>query len=135
MDLLLTAALIGGMRLAVRSVMERPPRGAVLPKGREVLIVGAGEAGQLVAREMQRNPELAPDADRFVDDDPRKRGMRIHGLKVLGTTPRADRLLDEIEPDEVIIAIPSAPGVVRERVVRSAATATSRSGRCRGSSS
>jgi FlaA1/EpsC-like NDP-sugar epimerase len=118
MDLLLTAALIGGVRLAVRSVVERPPRGAVLPKGEEVLIVGAGEAGQLVAREMQRSPELGETPIGFVDDDPRKRGMRIHGLKVLGTTSELPRVLDEIPPDEVIIAIPSAPGIVRGRVVR-----------------
>jgi FlaA1/EpsC-like NDP-sugar epimerase len=117
MDLLLTAALIGGVRLGVRSVIERPPRGAVLPKGQEVLIVGAGEAGQLVAREMQRSPELRQTPIGFVDDDPRKRGMRILGLKVLGTTAQLDRVLDDITPDEVIIAIPSAPGVVRGRVV------------------
>src|SRR5919109_523461 len=92
MDLLLTIALIGGVRLAVRSVVERPPRGAVLPKGEEVLIVGAGEAGQLIAREMQRSPELGQTPIGFVDDDPRKRGMRIHGLKVLGTTRRLDRV-------------------------------------------
>ena len=54
-----------------------------------MLIVGAGEAGQLVAREMQRSPELRQTPIGFVDDDPRKRGMRIHGLKVLGTTERA----------------------------------------------
>jgi FlaA1/EpsC-like NDP-sugar epimerase len=118
MDLLLTTALIGGARLVVRSVVERPPRGAVLPKGEEVLIVGAGEAGQLIAREMQRSPELGETAIGFVDDDPRKRGMRIHGLKVLGTTSELPRVLDEIPPHEVIIAIPSAPGVVRGRVVR-----------------
>jgi FlaA1/EpsC-like NDP-sugar epimerase len=118
MDLLLTVALVGGARLAVRSVLERPPRGAVLPRGREVLIVGAGEAGQLIAREMQRSPELGQVAIGFVDDDPRKRGMRILDLKVLGTTNQLDRLLDEVEPDEVIIAIPSAPGVLREKVVR-----------------
>jgi FlaA1/EpsC-like NDP-sugar epimerase len=118
MDLLLTIALVGGVRLAVRSVLERPPRGAVLPKGREVVIVGAGEAGQLIVREMQRSPELGQAPIGFVDDDPRKRGMRILGLKVLGTTSQFDRLLDEAEPDEVIIAIPSAPGVVREKVVR-----------------
>jgi FlaA1/EpsC-like NDP-sugar epimerase len=70
-DLLLTIALIGGVRLAVRSVIERPPRGAVLPKGEEVLIVGGGEAGQLVAREMQRSPELGQTPIGFVDDDPR----------------------------------------------------------------
>jgi FlaA1/EpsC-like NDP-sugar epimerase len=118
MDLLLTVALIGGVRLAVRSVVERPPRGAVLPKGEEVLIIGAGEAGQLIAREMQRSPELGETPIGFVDDDPRKRGMRIHGLKVLGTTSELPVVLDEVTPDEVIIAIPSAPGVVRGRVVR-----------------
>jgi FlaA1/EpsC-like NDP-sugar epimerase len=118
MDLLLTIALVGGIRLAVRSVLERPPRGAVLPRGREVLIIGAGEAGQLVVREMQRSPELEQVPIGFVDDDPRKRGMRILGLKVLGTTNQLERLLDEVEPDEVIIAIPSAPGILREKVVR-----------------
>ena len=118
MDGLMTLALIGGVRLAIRSVVERPPRGAMLPKGQEVLIVGAGEGGQLVAREMLRTPSLRQTPIGFVDDDPRKRGMRIHELKVLGTTTELDRLLDDVEPDEVIIAIPSAPGVLRERVVR-----------------
>ena len=118
MDLLLTAALVGGARLVVRSVLERPPRGSVLTKGREILIVGAGEAGQLVSREMQRSPELGQTPIGFIDDDPRKRGMRIHDLKVLGTTDKMARLLDDVEPDEVIIAIPSAPGVLREKVVR-----------------
>jgi FlaA1/EpsC-like NDP-sugar epimerase len=118
MDLLLTAALVGGVRLAIRSVIERPPRGAVLPKGQEVLIVGAGEAGQLIAREMQRNAELRQTPIGFIDDDPRKRGMRIHGLKVLDTTRNLPRVLDEITPDEVIIAIPTAAGIVRGGIVR-----------------
>jgi FlaA1/EpsC-like NDP-sugar epimerase len=118
MDLLLTIALIGGSRLAVRSILERPPRGAVLPKGQEVLIVGAGEGGQLIAREMQRAPRLRQTPIGFIDDDPRKRGMRINGLKVLGDTRQIERLLDDAEPDQVIIAIPSAPGVLREQVVR-----------------
>ena len=118
MDLLLTIALIGGSRLAVRSVLERPPRGDLQPKGQEVLIVGAGEGGQLIAREMQRTPRLRQTPIGFVDDDPRKRGMRINGLKVLGDTRQMDRLLDDAEPDQVIIAIPSAPGVLREQVVR-----------------
>jgi FlaA1/EpsC-like NDP-sugar epimerase len=118
MDLLLTVALIGGVRLAVRSVVERPPRGAVLPRGAEILIVGGGEAGQLVAKEMQRSPELGQTPIGFVDDDPRKRGMRILDLKVLGTTSELEQVLDDVTPDEVIIAIPSAPGEVRGKVVR-----------------
>jgi FlaA1/EpsC-like NDP-sugar epimerase len=118
MDLLLTAALIGGVRLVVRSAIERPPRGAVLPKGREVLIVGAGEAGRLIAREMQRSPELGQTPIGFVDDNPGKRGMRIHGLKVLGATAQLNRVLEDVTPDEVIIALPSAAGVVRGGIVR-----------------
>jgi FlaA1/EpsC-like NDP-sugar epimerase len=85
-----------------------------------VLIVGGGDGGRLVARELVRNPALRLRPVGFVDDDPRKQGMKDeHGLKVLGHTDESDfaRVLDEAEPDEVIIAIPSAPGTVRGRVV------------------
>ena len=56
----------------------------------------------------------------FVDDDPLKRGIRIDGVKVLGPTDQLGRILDEAEPDEITIAIPSAPGTLRARVVRAA---------------
>jgi FlaA1/EpsC-like NDP-sugar epimerase len=82
-----------------------------------VLIVGAGNGGQQVVMELRRNPQLSSAPIGFVDDDPRKRGMRIAGLKVLGTTDDLPRVLDGAEPDEVIIAIPSAPGVLRQKVV------------------
>ncbi len=85
-----------------------------------MLIVGGGDGGRLVVRELVRNPDLRLRPVGFVDDDPRKRGMKDeHGLKVLGTTSDADlaRVLDAVEPDEVIIAIPSAPGTLRARVV------------------
>jgi FlaA1/EpsC-like NDP-sugar epimerase len=117
LDLLLTLGLVGGIRFVVRAVLERPFRGALARRGsREVLIVGAGNGGQLVASELRRNPELGIPIG-FVDDDPRKQGMRVGGLKVEGTTDALPRVLDGAEPDEVIIAIPSAPGVVRQKVV------------------
>ncbi|MEA2374587.1 MAG: hypothetical protein QOD53_1050, partial [Thermoleophilaceae bacterium] len=117
LDLLLTLGLVGGVRFLVRAVLERPFRGALAKRGtREVLIVGAGNGGQLVAAELRRNPELGQPIG-FVDDDPRKQGMRVGGLKVEGTTDTLPRVLDGAEPDEVIIAIPSAPGVVRQKVV------------------
>ena len=117
LDFLLTLALVGGARFVVRAVIERPYRGALARRGaREVLIVGAGNGGQLVAAELRRNPDLGiPIA--FVDDDPRKQGMRVAGVKVEGSTAELDRVLDASEPGEVIIAIPSAPGVVRQKVV------------------
>src|SRR5690349_20297211 len=116
MDFLLTALLIAGARLAVRLVLERPNRGSRLPK-HEVLVVGAGSGGQMVVRELQLNPNPGATAIGFVDDDPRKRGMRTLGLKVLGSTKQIDKILDETAPDEVVIAIPSAPGTLRGRIV------------------
>jgi FlaA1/EpsC-like NDP-sugar epimerase len=116
MDLMLTALLLAGARLAVRLIVERPSRGERVPK-HEVLVIGAGSGGQMVVRELQLNPKLGATAIGFVDDDPRKRGMRMAGLKVLGATKEIETILDETEPDEVVIAIPSAPGTLRGKVV------------------
>ncbi|MFL5867416.1 MAG: SDR family NAD(P)-dependent oxidoreductase [Thermoleophilaceae bacterium] len=118
LDFLITLALIAGSRFLVRAAVERPLRAPLIERAtREVLIVGAGNGGQQVAFELRRNPELSSAPIGFVDDDPRKRGMRIAGLKVLGSTDDLPRVLDEAKPEEVIIAIPSAPGVVRLKVV------------------
>jgi FlaA1/EpsC-like NDP-sugar epimerase len=118
---LLSLALLLGSRVLVHLVVEgrlrsfRPAKGA-----REVLVVGGGEGGRLVVRELARNPQLQMRPVGFVDDDPRKLGIKEeYGLRVLGTTAADDlaRVLDKVEPDEVVIAIPSAPGTVRARVV------------------
>jgi FlaA1/EpsC-like NDP-sugar epimerase len=116
-DFLLSAAFLGGARLARRSLAERPSRRASGRKARELLVVGAGSGGQMVVRELKLNPNLGAKAIGFVDDDPRKRGMRTEGVKVLGTTDEIGRILDRTAPDEVVIAIPSAPGVLRAKVV------------------
>src|SRR5690242_5420215 len=115
-DFILTLILIAGARLAVRLIVERPSRGSRLPR-HGVLVVGAGSGGQMVVRELQLNPNLGSTAIGFLDDDPRKRGMRMLGLKVLGSTKQIEKILDETKPDEVVIAIPSAPGDLRGRIV------------------
>ncbi|HEY6778747.1 MAG TPA: nucleoside-diphosphate sugar epimerase/dehydratase [Thermoleophilaceae bacterium] len=119
LDFLLTLAFVSGSRFVVRGLFERPARGSPLLEraAREVLIVGAGNGGQQVAGELRRNPGLQSAPIGYVDDDPRKQGMRVAGHKVLGTTSDLPRVLDNTEPDEVIIAIPSAPGILRQRVV------------------
>jgi FlaA1/EpsC-like NDP-sugar epimerase len=119
-DFMLTLILIAGARLLVRLIVERPSKGDRVPK-HEVLIVGAGKGGQMVVRELRLNPALGGTAIGFVDDDPRKRGMRMNGgVKVLGSTDEIAPILDETDPDEVIIAIPSAPGTLRAKVVAAA---------------
>src|SRR5438270_2211591 len=118
---LLALVFLVGVRALARSVYERRPlafRGG--RKGeRTVLIAGAGEGGRLVVREILRNRELGLVPVGFLDDDPHKRRLRLDGVRVRGNT-EADlpRILDESEPDEVIIAIPSAPGSTRARIVR-----------------
>jgi FlaA1/EpsC-like NDP-sugar epimerase len=119
---LLALALLVGVRALARSAYERRPLAAFRGgrKGeRTVLIAGAGEGGRQVAREILRNRGLGLAPVGFLDDDPDKRRLRIEGVRVRGNT-EADlpRVLDDAEPDEVIIAIPSAPGSTRGRIVR-----------------
>ena len=119
--LLLALALLMASRFAVHLVVEGHVRRFPMAKGaRDVLIVGGGDGGRLVVRELMRNPQLLMRPVGFVDDDPRKLHIKgEYGFKVLGTTASDDlaRVLDETEPDEVVIAIPSAPGTLRARVV------------------
>jgi FlaA1/EpsC-like NDP-sugar epimerase len=116
LDYLLLLAFVAGTRLLARTLIERPS-GGLVAHGKEVLIVGAGDAGQLMVREMQRNRQLHYTPIGFVDDDPRKRGDRIHGVRILGTTDDLPHLLRDNRPDEVLIAIPSAPGSVRRGIL------------------
>ena len=116
---LLSLFLVGGARFVAHAVYERPLRGfRAKADARRILIVGAGDGGRLVLREIMRNPELGLNPVGFVDDDPLKRRQRVDGVRVLGTTEALVDILDEVEPDEVTIAIPSAPGTLRSKVVR-----------------
>jgi FlaA1/EpsC-like NDP-sugar epimerase len=119
---LLSLVFLVGVRALARSIYERRPLAAFRGgrKGeRAVLIAGAGDGGRLVVREIVRNRELGLAPAGFLDDDPSKRGLRIDGVRVRGNTEGdLPRILDEAEPDEVIIAIPSAPGSTRARIVR-----------------
>jgi FlaA1/EpsC-like NDP-sugar epimerase len=116
---LLTLTFVAGSRFAARLLHDPRARGFRPRKdARRILIVGAGDGGRLVLREIVRNPGLALNPVGFVDDDARLRGQRVDGIRVLGNTNELARILDEAEPDEVTIAIPSAPGTLRARVVK-----------------
>jgi FlaA1/EpsC-like NDP-sugar epimerase len=118
--LLLVLAFVMGVRLLARTLIERPAARSIVARGKEVLIVGAGDAAQLILREMLRNPSLGYTPIGLVDDDPRKKNLRLHGIRVLGTTDELPELVRERKPDELLIAIPSASGDVRERIVEMA---------------
>ncbi len=116
-DWLLSILMVGGLRFTLRLLAENRILASVAGRSahtRHVLVVGAGDAGALVVRELQKNPQLNMAAVGFLDDNPSKKGQQIYGLQVFGPLTDLEQTLDSHHVDEVIIAIPSAPG----RVVR-----------------
>ncbi len=116
-DWLLSIFFVGGLRFMVRMVAEN--RGSLSRNGngldlRKTLVVGAGDAGALVVRELQKNPQLNIRPIGFLDDNPAKQKQQIYGVPVIGKITDISSVMDNHKIDEVIIAIPSAPG----RVVR-----------------
>ncbi|HWJ44217.1 MAG TPA: polysaccharide biosynthesis protein, partial [Gaiellaceae bacterium] len=117
LDWLLLLAFVAGTRLIARSLIERPGAASLVARGKEVIVVGAGDAAQLVIREMLKSPALGYTPIGLIDDDPRKKNLRLHGIRVLGTSEELRHILRDNPPDEVLIAIPSAAGGTRQRVV------------------
>lgn len=113
-DMALTLLVVGGTRFVVRAYTEGLVHGN---DERSILIVGAGRAGSTIAREMKRNPQLGMKPIGFVDDDPSKHGIRIHGVKVLGSTDQMSAILRRQSVQNVLIAIPSACGSQIEHIV------------------
>ena len=96
----------GAIRFQSRLVpTRRPSEGA---ERRRVLIVGAGSAGSLIIKDLLRNPSLGLRPIGLVDDDRRKLGRRLHGVPVLGPRTAIPRLVEQRQPDLVLLAIPSA---------------------------
>jgi FlaA1/EpsC-like NDP-sugar epimerase len=107
-------ALVGGSRLVWRLYCER--KGA-LNRGQErILIVGAGDAGEVISREIIRRPDLGKLVG-FVDDDKEKVGKRIHNRKVFGNVEGINDILEKEQVSTVIIAIPTASGKEIKRIV------------------
>jgi len=110
--------LIGGVRMILRLVSQRitaSRSSAIAPK--RVLIIGAGDAGEMVVRQMMAHPEYGYQPVGFIDDDPMKMGREIHRVPIMGGRDAIDRLAAKHGVDEIIIAIPSAPGAIIRQVV------------------
>ncbi|MBI2873743.1 MAG: polysaccharide biosynthesis protein, partial [Firmicutes bacterium] len=89
--------------------------GRAVSSRRRTILVGAGDAGAMVARELAKHPEIPFQPVGFLDDDPAKKGMRVFGLPVLGTRQDLEAVILSQSAAEVIITMPSAPaGVIRE---------------------
>jgi FlaA1/EpsC-like NDP-sugar epimerase/lipopolysaccharide/colanic/teichoic acid biosynthesis glycosyltransferase/ActR/RegA family two-component response regulator len=102
MDSILLVGLLVGVRLTARIFQKRK----IFKRTKRVLIIGAGDAGEKIVREMQTNPTVAYRPIGFIDDDPAKLGKRIHGLKVLGTRDDLPVIIPAYHPEEVLVALP-----------------------------
>jgi FlaA1/EpsC-like NDP-sugar epimerase len=110
--------LLGGVRLSARIVSEQVrTRSSDLGLRQRVLIVGAGEAGSLIAREMQRHPEAGLVPIGFLDDGPNKLRQRVVGLPVFGQIQDLMVVAQREQAQEVLIAVPSASGDFVRHVV------------------
>lgn len=119
LDGIICFLLIGGVRFATRAWRENylPLTMRAKTPSRQLLIIGAGDAGQAIVRELRQNQNLDLEPIGYVDDDPLKNGNSFLGIRVLGTTADIPRICEEYGIDEAVIAIPSAPGKIIRAIV------------------
>jgi FlaA1/EpsC-like NDP-sugar epimerase len=122
-ELALSLLMLSGLRVATRFYfVYRNPRKVSNENCKRVLIAGAGESGNMAAREMFRHPEAGLKPVAFLDDDKSKHGQKFLGLPVVGTIPEMKQAVNRLDIDEILIAMPSESGKVIRRVVDYAGT-------------
>src|SRR5689334_24909419 len=115
-DWLLSLVLIGGSRFALRILAEQSLTLKTQRTAKRALIIGAGDAGALVARELQKSSPLNLTPVGFLDDDAAKQKHTIYGVSVVGKVDDLPLMIDIHKVELVILAIPSAPGELVRRV-------------------
>ena len=124
LDGMLTVFFIGGARVAIRLYFSSSLMTNIIPFtpksngfSKHVLIIGAGDAGEKVLREILDNPRMKIDVKGFIDDSTRKHGQMIHGIEVLGSVGNLSKIVRENNITELLIAVPSANGQDMRKIV------------------
>lgn len=117
LDFVFCLFLIGSVRGGIRLVRETVANHMGDQERIPVLIIGAGDTGEALMREITRNSKIAYRPVGFLDDDPYKQGLRVHGVRVLGPIGALSGLVEKHNVREVIIAMPSADRSVIRKVV------------------
>ena len=128
LDGILTFLFTGGYRLLIRVMhnrgyLEKLTHGGTPPASRErkrdkrVVLIGAGDAGEKTYREIRDNPMLGYEVVAFIDDDPGKKGLLIHGVPVRGPIPELPSIVENVNAQEILITMPSARGDQMRKIV------------------
>ncbi|VAX34156.1 UDP-N-acetylglucosamine 4,6-dehydratase [hydrothermal vent metagenome] len=104
LDWLLLIMISGGSRLLVRGLREYLQSET---SGKKTLIIGAGDAGEMLVRDMKNNPGYAYEPVAFIDDDPYKKGLSIHGIPIFGPRSMIGEAIEKYKPEEILISMPS----------------------------
>lgn len=117
LDGILTFILIGAVRFSVRASESKKQQRKNFYRRDRVLIVGAGDAGVSILQEMRRNLKLGFNPVAFVDDNPRKKGLKIQGLPVVGNRYEIPEIIAAHNIRQVVIAMPTTSGKVIREIV------------------
>ena len=116
-DMFATVLMLGGLRIVIRLYYEEF-RTAEAGRLKRFLIVGAGNAGEALLREIHRMPVAQYEVVGFIDDDPIKKGTNIHGIPVLGPVEQLPEVCEERNIEEIAIAMPSSSHQQLRRVIQ-----------------
>ena len=117
---LLAMVLIGGWRLVYRVIHKARRKGQrEVPKEEKtrVMVIGAGEMGSMVIKEMHNAPESRSVPVCAIDDDPGQKGIRIHGVKVVGGRDSIPRMVVRYNIDQIVFAIPSVKNSEKQEIL------------------
>ena len=117
LDGILSLIIVGGIRLSIRAAARKSHKRKNFYKRDRVLIVGAGDAGVSILQEMRRNLKLGLNPVAFVDDDPKKLGLNIQGVSVVGNRYRLPEIVTAQNIRQVVIAMPTASGKTIREIV------------------
>jgi FlaA1/EpsC-like NDP-sugar epimerase len=117
LDMFATVVLLGGLRMVIRLYHEEF-RTVETGRLKRFLIAGAGNAGEGLLREIHRMPVAQYDVIGFIDDDPIKQGIDIHGITVIGTVEQLPKICKDRNIDEIAIAMPSATNQQMRRIIQ-----------------
>ncbi len=121
LDWILCVVLLSGVRICTRLLRERdrelPADLDISASPRRAVLVGAGDAGERLLREIQRNRTLGWKIVAIADDHPAKRGLRLHGVRVQGSVDDIPELVRKLGAEEILLAIPSANRDQRRRIL------------------